>query len=284
MLKEFKLESTALSILGYHWDVDRPLCSICLIHGIGEHAGRYGRMAAMFNAAGISVFAMDLRGHGCSSGKRGHCSPRIDVLSDIDSLLSYADSKLLGKPRILFGHSMGGNIALDYRYRGKLSEELFAYVISSPWINLSRKLPRLMYLATKAVSLVKPDFLVSSGINPAYLGNPEMIRAEKRSLLHRRISIGTVADCVGIGRKIESGALSQKACGLQKPMLLMHGSDDKICDVNSTRRFAAMEGPSCTYIEWEGYLHELHNGNNEKDGTEVIGAVIEWIRGLLLSE
>ena len=72
-------------IAGYRWDLDDPKKVICIIHGIGEYGGRYDRVAETFREAGYAVYAMDLRGHGISLGKRGHCAPRRDVLEDIDA-------------------------------------------------------------------------------------------------------------------------------------------------------------------------------------------------------
>lgn len=281
MFNEFVLDASAESLAGYHWHAGEPDCVVCLVHGIGEHAGRYGRMAAMFGASRIDVLSVDLRGHGCSPGVRGHCAPRRVVLSDVDSLLRYAESRYPGKPLVLYGHSMGGNIVLDFMVRGTLSAKPCAYVISSPWIELVNKAPQLAYGFIKAMSLAKPDFLVGSGIKPEYLGNPEIIEAEKRAeLVHRCISLETVADCIGVGKALVKGKLKGNGGGLGKPMLVMHGSGDKICSIDSTRKFASLQGGNCTYVEWEGYFHEIHNGNSEKDGKEVIEAAIEWIRRL----
>ncbi|MCL1983550.1 MAG: lysophospholipase [Clostridiales bacterium] len=281
MFSEFVLGFSAEGIAGYSWDVDEPVCVVCFVHGIGEYAGRYERIAEMFGASRIAALGMDLPGHGCSKGARGHCAPRLEVLRDIDSLLLHAESQYPGKPLILYGHSMGGNIALDYRIRGSLSGKPCAYVITSPWIRLVNEIPLPLYLTAKVLSKVKPDFALNSGIKPEDLGNPDVIKAEKRAeLTHRRISAGTAVDCVDTGKALLGGSLKGNGGGLGKPLLIMHGTGDKICDINSTRRLAALEGGNCTYIEWDGLFHEIHNGNLEKDGKEVIEAVIGWLLGL----
>lgn len=281
MFEEFKLAASAVSIMGYHWHVDEALCAVCIVHGIGEHAGRYDRMAGMFNDAGIAVLGMDLRGHGCSAGTRGHCAPRLEVLKDIDNLLLYAEYLYPGKPLILYGHSMGGNITLDFRIRGRLSGKPCAYIISAPWIGLVNEIPKPVYFAAKAISKVKPDFQISSNINPEHLGNSAIIKSEKRAeLVHRKISVETAVEGIETGKALEMGTLRGNGDGKGKPMLLMHGDADKLCSVEKTRNFAARENENCTYIEWEGLFHEIHNGNQEKDGSEVIAAVIAWIKAL----
>jgi alpha-beta hydrolase superfamily lysophospholipase len=175
---------------------------------------------------------------------------------------------------------MGGNIALDYRVRGRLSCSPCAYIISSPWIGLVNKVPKPVYLTAKMISRVKPDFRISANIIPQHLGNPEIINAERRTaLVHNSISVETAVDGIDIGKALEEGRL-HGGSGSEKPMLLMHSKSDMICNVENTRKFAALEGDGCTYIEWQDLFHEIHNGNKEKDGSEVIETVIAWIRNL----
>ena len=82
-MENFELYSNGdLRIEGYRWPVADPACVMCIIHGVGEHAGRYDRMAGKLNSKGIAVLSMDLRGHGKTSGKRGYCSPRRSVLAE----------------------------------------------------------------------------------------------------------------------------------------------------------------------------------------------------------
>ena len=264
--------------MGYQWNTQNPRAVLCLIHGICEHAGRYDRMAQMFTQSGLAVIGMDLRGHGCSSGRRGHCAPRNEVLKDIDQLLRYADCQYPGLPIVLYGHSLGGNIVLDYRVRGMLSGSPAAYIISGPWLGLVRKVPKHVRLILKAAHKVKPDFAINANLRPAHLGNPKMIMGDgRKALFHNSITVQTALEAYKIGRALEKGSHKGNNGGVEKPMLLMHGEFDSVCSIESTRAFASLQGDSCTYIEWPGYFHELHNGNLQKDGTEVIQTMIDWI-------
>ena len=121
---------------GYSWNVDDPEKVICIVHGIGEYGGRFDRVAEAFREKNMAVLAFDLRGHGKSLGKRGHCAPRKDVLSDVSTLIEYAQAIYPEKKLILYGHSMGGNIVLDYRSRGRLNGEVAAYIVTAPWVRL----------------------------------------------------------------------------------------------------------------------------------------------------
>lgn len=129
-----------VKITGYEWNVENPEKIVCIIHGIGEYAKRFEEVADIFNRNKIAVFALDLRGHGKTDGVRGHTAPRNMVLEDVDKLILYAMEKYPDIKICLYGHSMGGNIVLDYRNRGNLNGELAGYVVTSPWITLQKKL------------------------------------------------------------------------------------------------------------------------------------------------
>ena len=121
MYKLFDFQKRDCIVQGYHFPCENPNHVVCLIHGIGEHAGRFSRVAEHFNEAGIAVVSMDLRGHGRSQGVRGACAPRKEVLKDIDALIEYAQEFYPGVPIVMYGHSMGGNITLrPQRCAGRL--------------------------------------------------------------------------------------------------------------------------------------------------------------------
>ena len=282
MYQEFRLEKTDFSILGYHWPAADADYVVCLIHGIGEYAARYERMASMMNGAGIAVVSMDLRGHGASAGARGHCAPRKAVLRDIDCLIEKAGALYPGIPLVLYGHSMGGNLVLDYRSRGALNHVPAGYVLSAPWVMLVKRIPFYLEGFVRAMLHFKPDFTISAGVDPAVLGNPQMLKESdsKSALTHNRISAATGVDGYDIADAILAGTHENNGGAAGKPLLLMHGDADKICYVEGSRRIAELEGDCCTYIEWPSYFHELHNGSAEADGSEVIRAAIDWIRRL----
>lgn len=139
MYEKFELKKLEKGIIrGYSWHDDDPEKVVCIVHGIGEYGGRFDRVAERFREGGMAVLALDLRGHGDSVEKKGHCAPRREVLEDVSSLLEYAAEKYPGRKIVLYGHSMGGNITLDYRARGRLNHMPCGYLISAPWIRLVR--------------------------------------------------------------------------------------------------------------------------------------------------
>jgi acylglycerol lipase len=267
-------------LVGYVWDVESPNHVMCIIHGVGEYAGRYDRMAKVLGAAGIAVLSMDLRGHGLSDGRRGDTAPRTDVFSDIDLMLAEAERRWPGVPVVLYGHSMGGNIGLDYRARGGMNDVPQKFIISAPWIRLANgPSPKLMPLF-KAAAKVAPMTSMKSGCDEKDLGDLEMVRPyAENPLVHPFITLRTAYDCMSIGEAIYKGRNETNHRADGKPFLLMHGSADKICDVNGSRAVAArLQGTeNFRFIEWDGYYHEIHNGGGGHNGDEVIAAIRDFI-------
>ena len=277
MYENFKIPSS-VSVAGYRWECENPHHVVCLIHGIGEYQGRYDRMANFLNENGIAVMGMDLRGHGLSEGTRGHAAPRAGLLLDIDSFLACAERDFPGLPIVLYGHSMGGNITLDYRIRGKNADLPKAYIISAPWIRLYRSVPRALQKAVRQIAKIRPEFQVTSKIDETLLGNPKYVgRYYKDPLVHGSITALCASECLEVAEKLQDNTLEGAAAGRKKPLLLMHGGSDRICAVEGSRKIAQYE-ENCTYIEWPGYFHEIHNGGAEATGEEVFRAVVQFIK------
>ena len=285
MYDKFVLRSLEEGIIrGYSWHLEDPEKVICIVHGIGEYGGRFDRVAEAFRDKNMAVCALDLRGHGESLGKRGDCAPRNSVLDDVSELLRYAEEKYPGKPLVLYGHSMGGNIVLDYRARGEMNDHPAGYIISATWVRLVRPVPPLLYKAVKLLSRIAPSFTIGSDINEANLGNPEKVKPFKDNpMVHNRISALCAVDGFDKGIGFEDGTAEDDRRAANIPTLLMHGSEDRICDVNGSRRIAERlqaQGDDLTYIEWEGLFHEIHNGNETSTGDEVIAEMVGWAQDL----
>ena len=267
---------------GYSWKVEDPEKVICIVHGIGEFGGRFDRVAEAFRKQNMAVLAFDLRGHGKSLGKRGHCAPRKDVLSDVSTLIEYAQELYPGKKLILYGHSLGGNIVLDYRSRGRLNGELSAYIVTAPWVRLVRPVPNIVYKAVKLLSRIAPSVTIGSEVTEADLGHPDSVKPfNDHPLVHNRISALCAVDGFETGQKLEDGTLENNGRAKQIPLLLMHGEKDKICDVAGSRTIAdrmKADGENVEYIEWGGLYHEIHNGGSESKGDEVIAKTVEWAK------
>ncbi len=282
MYENFQLKKTGKGIIqGYIWPLDDPAKVVCIIHGVGEYGGRYDRVAAKFAESGIATLSMDLRGHGNSANPKGHCAPRMEVLADISDLLIFARKKYPGKDIILYGHSMGGNIVLDYRSRGDFNDFPVKYLISAPWIRLVDPVKGVAYAFAKAMSRIFPAMGISSSVEESTLGHPESVKPYKTNpMVHDRISFLCAVEGLETGKALEEGSHECNGrCG-DIPTMFMHGTDDRICDIEGTRRVfrnLKEQGDSVEFIEWPGLYHEIHNGNAVTRGDEVVDRIIEFI-------
>jgi alpha-beta hydrolase superfamily lysophospholipase len=269
MFEQFQLKSVGTGLMGYHWPTENARVVLCVIHGMGEYGSKYDALAEVMVRSRIAVIAMDLRGHGCSVGKRGHIGKRETALKDVDSLLSFSMRKYVLAPVVLYGHSLGGNIALDYRLRGSLASMPSLYVAASPWLILKRKPSRLRAGAIRAVSRIKPDYQIRAHVN----------RLDDR-LSHDYISAMTLRDGTLAARTLlDAGSYARKA--QRQPLVIMQGTADRLCKPEGPRRLAELEGERCRLIEWEGYGHELHRTGAETDGRAVMEKLAELILGIL---
>ncbi len=120
---------------------DHPKGIICLVHGLGEHSGRYARWAELFAKAGYGMLAVDLPGHGRTEGRLAYVRSYEDLLDCVDLLINKAEELFPGLPRILYGHSMGGNIAINYAISREAPVK--ALIASSPWLRLTFRVSTL---------------------------------------------------------------------------------------------------------------------------------------------
>ena len=282
MYETFTLKETEKGIIrGYDWPLADPVRVVCIVHGIGEYGGRYDRVAEAFRKKGIAVLSMDLRGHGDSIGPKGHCAPRAEVLRDISELLLYAKKKYPGKDIVLYGHSMGGNLTLDYRSRGEFNDMPSKYLISAPWVRLVRPITGPLYGIVKFMSRIAPSAGISSSVDEELLGNPESVLPyNDNPMVHNRISFLCAIEGFDTGKALEAGTLEDNGAADSIPTMIMHGTADGICSIEGTRKVynnLKRKGAKVQMIEWPDFLHEIHNGNKVSKGDEVIDSMIQFI-------
>lgn len=280
MYENFMLSERKKGIAGYRFSCENPSYVMCVIHGVGEHAGRYGRMAEALSQRGIALVSMDLRGHGISTGVRGDTAPRREVLSDVDDLIAKAQEFYPGLPLTLYGHSMGGNIGLDYMARGNHNDVPVRYIISAPWIKLVMSVPKPVLPLARGAAKILPKVTINQNIDEGALGNPDYVKPYKKDpLVHSRISLRCAVDGFDIGNAIYDGKNENNGKAEDKPFLLMHGDADRICDVEGSRVLAQRlsKRKNFTYIEWPGYCHEIHNGGPDCTGDKVIRTIGDFI-------
>lgn len=259
-----------LPLVGRCWaPAGEPRAVICLVHGLGEHCGRYAHVAAALNDAGYAVLACDKRGHGRSGGKRGHTPSYEALMGDIDLLLAQAAQRFPGRPRFLYGHSLGGNEVLNYALRRK--PDLAGVVSASPGLRTAFKPPALQLAAGRLMNRIWPAFTMPNELELAAISrDPAVVAAYQADpLVHDRLS-------ARLGMSLlESGEWAiAHAAEFPLPLLLMHGTADRLTSAPASQEFSA-QAPNCTLKLWEGLYHETHN---EPEKEEVIGFVVDWLQ------
>lgn len=249
---------------------DAPRAVICLVHGLGEHSGRYAHVAAALNDAGYALLGFDLRGHGKSGGLRGHTPSYDTLMDDIGRLLDEVATRYPGLPRFLYGHSLGGNLVLNYALRRK--PVLAGVVATSPAIRVANPLPPLQVALAKVMNKLKPSLQMANGLALDGLArDPEVIRAYTSDpLVHNKISVRLANGMLDAGE----WALAH-AAEFPLPLLLVHGTQDALTSAKASEEFAA-KAPAdrCTLKLWEGFYHETHN---EPEKAEVLDFMIDWL-------
>ncbi len=262
--------TTGFKIAGRHWPVANPNLVVCLVHGFGEHIGRYEHVAAFFARHQIAVIGYDRSGHGASGGKRGHTQYYDLLLEEIGQLIEQAESRYPGVPLVLYGHSQGGNLVLNYLLKkpGKIK----AVISTGPWIQLAFKPPGFKVFIGKLTRRLMPSFSQPNGLNPAHLStDPEVGKAYIADpLVHDRVTTET-----GLSM-LESGEfLNSYAGAFPAPLLLMHGEQDQITSPSATKAFASRVKGDVTLKIWSGLYHEIHN---EFEKEAVLNTILEWLK------
>lgn len=246
---------------------------VVLVHGIGEHAKRYDPVAERLNQSGIAVYSFDLRGHGRSSGKRGHIGSFTTTHGDMDALACRAREAVGDLPLFFFGHSLGGGIVLSKWQREPESAK--AFIATSPWLELVERKPPALIAASRVLKALLPSLTIPTGLDADLLSSDEEVTSAYRKdpLVHGKISVATAIDAIDSAAKV----LEVEHPGA--PLLLAHGSFDGICSAEASRRLASKSPDSITYLEYPA-RHEIFNEPGLFDSlTDSISGFIGQIAG-----
>jgi alpha-beta hydrolase superfamily lysophospholipase len=252
-----------------------PRAVVCLVHGLGEHSGRYEHVALAFAARGHGMLNYDLRGHGHSPGARGDAPSFEHLVSDVGCCLGEARARFPTTPRFLYGHSLGGMLSLDYALRHKPA--LAGLIVTSPGLRNSLEQQQAKLLLVGALGLVLPHLALPTGLNPEHISRDQsVVRAYVEDpLVHNRMTLGMAR-----GSLAAIAYIYAHARHLSVPTLLMQGSDDQLGLAIGSKQFAELASDVCTYRVWDGLCHELHN---EPEKEKVLQAILKWMDERLAS-
>lgn len=266
-------------LLTRHWPADeaeaggawagQPWASVLIVHGIGEHSGRYEHVGDQLAAAGLDVHAYDHRGNGGSGGRRGHVDRWSEFHDDLAERLAAVRAAAGGtRPVVMYGHSMGGLIAAGYCLSPRPKPDLA--VLSAP--ALDSTLASWKKVLAPLLGRIAPTIAVPTGVDGTTISRDPSVAAK------------TAADplCVKVttmrlgseGLKEQARVRDEAPRGLGMPTLVLHGLDDGLVPPAASAAFAG--APLTERRTYPGLRHELHN---EPEGPQVVDEIIGWLRG-----
>ena len=248
----------------------QPKAILAIVHGQGEHSGRYAHVAEHMARTGYSVWAHDLRGHGRSSGKRGHVDSFDHYLSDLDHLIRIIKEHERLTKMFLIGHSLGGLVAV--RYAERWGSGLTGFVVTAPLLKLRMKVPGWKKFIGRALSSIVPTFTMTTGLNPNLLSHDsEVVRDYANDpLVH---GVATARFYTELLRAEDE--TFKEAAQLTLPCLIMQAGADGIVDPSGTMDFFKKVGSADKTLKvYDGFYHEILN---EPGKESVLAEIDAWL-------
>ena len=246
--------------------------ALVLVHGFGDHSGRYAHVADWLAGRGIAVFALDQRGHGRSPGPRGHVARFAQYLSDIVALRRLVAAETPG-PQLLLGHSFGGLVVL--RFLETAPAGLAGAAVTSPLVDVSMPVPRWKMLLGRALADLAPALPFRMGVEYGHLSTDPAIEAqvENDPLHHDVMSPRAYFESLQARR-----ALCAESGRIAVPVFFGLAGDDRIASLPAARAFALGLVADVTLKVYDGFYHEVLH---ERDRARVLDDLGLWMDRVL---
>jgi acylglycerol lipase len=270
-------DQDGLSFFIEGWEPEgKPKALVLLIHGLGEHVTRYAHVGSVLSDAGYALAGFDLRGHGRSGGPRGHSSSLNAYMQDIRQFHQRMEAKYSGMPHFLYGHSLGGLLALVYAIQH--GAQFQGVVATGPALRSSLQEQQAKVAMVRLLGSILPSVTVYSGLDAASISrDAAVVQAYKNdALVHYSTSLG-----FGKAALNAIDFCFAHASEFPVPLLIMHGKADKITYASGSEEFAnlvRLAGKDVTLKLWDGLYHEVHN---EPEKEDVFRYMIAWLDGHL---
>lgn len=265
-------DGTCFYIQGWELDGGKPRALIALIHGLGEHTGRYTHVARVLTEAGYALVGFDLRGHGKSDGPRGH-TPSLDAyMQDIRQFFEWLRQRYPDIPCFLYGHSLGGLLTLTYAIQ--YGAGLKGVMVTSAALRSPLQEQKAKVAMARLLGSLLPTVTLPSGLDSAALSrDPEVVQNYLHDpLVHSSTSLG-----FGKAGLTAVDLCFARAKEFPAPLLMLHGTGDRIAFYSGSEEFANLvraAGSDVTLKLWDDLYHEVHN---EPEKAEVFRFMIEWL-------
>ena len=253
-----------LNLFYRSYRAEKERARLIISHGLGEHSGRYANVVERFLPQGVSIWAMDLRGHGKSEGRRGHILSFDDYINDLKSMVDDARKGIPeGMQCLLLGHSMGGLVALGFAL--KFPDLINGVIISSPLLGIATEVPFLKRVLGKLTSSLLPALTLRNGLDTDKLSHdPAVVRAYVDDpLVHDKVSARWFTEILTTMEKVMGSAVRFKV-----PILMQLAGDDCLTDVNASKRFFdGLTLEDRVLHVYEGRYHEIYNEREDLRAT-----------------
>lgn len=256
------------------WGNSDPRGSVLCVHGLGEHSGRYQGLADAIAPLGLDFYAIDMRGHGLTQGKRGHVEKFEHLLRDLDRLRRRADGGVAGRPFYLAGHSLGGLVVGRYA-EAFAPDGLRGIVLIAPFVDVALEVPAWKRSLGAAADQIAPRLTMDNGLDVNELFRLESDRSAYRDdpLVHRRISARLWGEM-----QRASVRLVEDAPRLRVPVLLQLAGEDAVVSNTASRDFASRLPSQPEIIEYDEAFHALFH---DPRAPEILGDLSNWLARLV---
>ncbi|MBN2204017.1 MAG: lysophospholipase [Thermoleophilia bacterium] len=247
-----------------------PRAAVAVVHGVGEHGGRYTNLVGPLVDDGYAVYAYDQRGHGRSPGLRVHIDRWAEYRDDLGAFLRMVAAETARVPLVVYGHSMGSLVVLDYLLQS--SDGLAGAIISGVALEPAGVGSPLLIAVARILSGVRPRRSLKLGIDAAALSrDPQTVAAYRADpLVTSRATMRWGTESLAAVRRIEAG-MSRIAV----PLLVLHGEADRLNLVSGARALAhALPVGSTTLKVYPDVCHEPHNDLGHE---QVAADVVAWL-------
>ena len=245
-----------------------PRGVLLICPGMGEHSGRYATVVDTLVPDGWAVYGLDHRGHGRSGGVRVHVRHYADFLADLDTFRRMVVTRHEPRP-FLLGHSMGGQIALAYAL--DYQDDLAGLVLSAPALQ-APPVPRAVRMIATALARVRPT-LRRAVVDLATISHDEAVVTDYRTdaLVHQ----GHPTIALALALADQMTLLPTRVRDLRLPLLVQHGTDDRICHPDGSRALAESVGTDDLTVRWyDGLWHEIYH---EPEREQPLADLRDWL-------
>ena len=269
--KPFEFQICGLTLHGQYYEPNEAKAVIILVHGMGEYARRYERtvVPALLKQS-FAIISYDQFGHGSSEGKKGHHPGYDCILDGLEEMLNKANTLYPTLPTFLYGHSMGGNVVINYVLRR--SNNLSGVIATSPFLRLAFKPPSWKMTFGKIIDKIYPSLTMPNELDLQALSKDqkEIDAYVQDPLIHDKVSTRFSLEFMKTGEWA-----IQNAFTLKTPMLLLHGTKDRITSHQASKEFAQKSNNNVEFHPIENGYHELHH---DLEKQMVLETICDWIK------